>query len=379
MNVGVDRHLLAGHRVEREARRDFGDALRAARDHDELDRHEDRKDDQPDDQVSAHDELAERGNDRADRARRRARRQDQPRRRNVEREAKQRRDQQRRRERRELERIVDGDREQQHERRPEDVDAQQHVEQPRRQRHDQNADDRQQQGGEGVDRALARVHGPSGSPATARPRRPRRPRRSARGESARPYAPSRKSARASATFSTIGMPWRFARARARATRSLVGRAHEHARHGNARRPILERDGDVRRIGDDEGRLFETPPCRRAATPDAASAGGRARSRRPLLLSLRACALRSSSAACAATRCAPRRTRQPRNRIQPRTPPPRLRARPSTPPPRRRAAPMPASDAAALQTTNGAIAALAHAKAQRSSQRVRRASRARECA
>ncbi len=38
VHVGIDRHLLAGHRVEREARADFGDALRARRDHDELDR-----------------------------------------------------------------------------------------------------------------------------------------------------------------------------------------------------------------------------------------------------------------------------------------------------------------------------------------------------
>ena len=30
VNVGVDRHLLSGHRVEREASRNFGDALRAA-------------------------------------------------------------------------------------------------------------------------------------------------------------------------------------------------------------------------------------------------------------------------------------------------------------------------------------------------------------
>ena len=70
MNVGVDRHLFAGHRVEREASRDFGDALRAARDHDELNRHKDRKDDQPDDEISAYDERAERGNDRTNGPRR---------------------------------------------------------------------------------------------------------------------------------------------------------------------------------------------------------------------------------------------------------------------------------------------------------------------
>ena len=38
VQVGVDRHLLAGHGVEGEARRDFGDAPGALRDDDELDR-----------------------------------------------------------------------------------------------------------------------------------------------------------------------------------------------------------------------------------------------------------------------------------------------------------------------------------------------------
>ena len=36
-HLGVDGHLLAGHRVEHEARADLGDALRALRDDDELD------------------------------------------------------------------------------------------------------------------------------------------------------------------------------------------------------------------------------------------------------------------------------------------------------------------------------------------------------
>ena len=37
VEIGVDRHLLAGHRVQREARRDFGDAAGALRDDDEVD------------------------------------------------------------------------------------------------------------------------------------------------------------------------------------------------------------------------------------------------------------------------------------------------------------------------------------------------------
>ena len=39
--VGVDRHLLAGHGVEGEARRDFGDAARALGDDDEVHDHQD--------------------------------------------------------------------------------------------------------------------------------------------------------------------------------------------------------------------------------------------------------------------------------------------------------------------------------------------------
>ena len=59
VHVGIDRHLLSRHRVEREARGDLRDALRTARDDDELNGHEDRKDDQSDDQVAANDEIAE--------------------------------------------------------------------------------------------------------------------------------------------------------------------------------------------------------------------------------------------------------------------------------------------------------------------------------
>jgi hypothetical protein len=65
VHVGIDRHLLPGHRVERKAGGDFSDALGAARDHDELDRDEDRENDQPDDDVAAHHERAERRDDRA--------------------------------------------------------------------------------------------------------------------------------------------------------------------------------------------------------------------------------------------------------------------------------------------------------------------------
>ena len=57
VQVGVDRHLLAGHRVEREARADLGDASGAVGDDDELDHDQDQEDDEADDDVAADDEL----------------------------------------------------------------------------------------------------------------------------------------------------------------------------------------------------------------------------------------------------------------------------------------------------------------------------------
>ena len=62
-HVGVDGHLLAGHRVERESGRDLRDALRALGDHDELHDRDDEEDDGADDEVAAHDEVAERVDD----------------------------------------------------------------------------------------------------------------------------------------------------------------------------------------------------------------------------------------------------------------------------------------------------------------------------
>src|SRR4051794_17874042 len=57
--VGVDRHLLARHGVEREARRDLGDAPRAFRDDDEVHDDQDREHDDADDEVARHHEMAE--------------------------------------------------------------------------------------------------------------------------------------------------------------------------------------------------------------------------------------------------------------------------------------------------------------------------------
>ena len=63
VQVGVDRHLLAGHGVQGEARRDLGDAAGALGDDDEVDDDEDQEDDEADDVVAADDEVAERLDD----------------------------------------------------------------------------------------------------------------------------------------------------------------------------------------------------------------------------------------------------------------------------------------------------------------------------
>ena len=63
VEVGVDRHLLAGHRVEGEPGADLGDPLGALGDHDDLHDDQDQEDDQADDQRAADDEVAERVDD----------------------------------------------------------------------------------------------------------------------------------------------------------------------------------------------------------------------------------------------------------------------------------------------------------------------------
>ena len=60
VQIRIDAHLLAGQRVKCEARRDFGDANGAMVDDDILDSHEQNEDHHADDEVSAHDEIAER-------------------------------------------------------------------------------------------------------------------------------------------------------------------------------------------------------------------------------------------------------------------------------------------------------------------------------
>ena len=135
IQVGVDRHLLARHRVEREARADLGNALGAFRDDDEVDDDEDREHDQSDREVAADEEVAERLDHRAGRARAGvAVHQHDARRCDVQRQSQQGRDQQHRRKRREVERLDHLRGDQHHHQRDRDVDREQHIERERRQR-----------------------------------------------------------------------------------------------------------------------------------------------------------------------------------------------------------------------------------------------------
>ena len=63
VEIGVDAHLLAGHRVQGEARGHFRHAARALGDDDEIDDRQDDEDHQADDEVALHDELAEGGDE----------------------------------------------------------------------------------------------------------------------------------------------------------------------------------------------------------------------------------------------------------------------------------------------------------------------------
>ena len=97
--VGVDRHLLARHRIQAEPRGDLGDAAGSLGDDHEVHHQQDREDDQADHHVAAHQEAAERRDHMAGGERALvAVRQDQPRDGDVQRQAQQRGQQQQRRE-----------------------------------------------------------------------------------------------------------------------------------------------------------------------------------------------------------------------------------------------------------------------------------------
>ena len=140
--IGVDRHLLAGHRVQLEARRDFGDAARTLGDDDEVHDHQDREHDNSDDEIAAHHEIAEGLDDVAGRGRAlMAVRQDQPGGGDVERQPQHGRDQQHGRKRREFQRRLDEQRRHQDQDRQRDRDRQKQIEHDRGQRQDQHHQD----------------------------------------------------------------------------------------------------------------------------------------------------------------------------------------------------------------------------------------------
>ena len=63
IQIGINRHLLAGHRIQGEAGVDLGDASCALGDHKEVHDHQNRKNDETDHIVSANDKLAKGRND----------------------------------------------------------------------------------------------------------------------------------------------------------------------------------------------------------------------------------------------------------------------------------------------------------------------------
>ena len=63
VQIGIDRHLLTGHRVEGKACRNLRHALRALRDNDEVDNDENDEHDEPDHGIAADNKVAKRSND----------------------------------------------------------------------------------------------------------------------------------------------------------------------------------------------------------------------------------------------------------------------------------------------------------------------------
>ncbi len=145
VEVGVDRHLLAGHRVEGEPRADLGDAARTVGDDDELDDDQDQEDHQADDERAADDEVAEG----VDHLAGEAVRQHQPGRGHVEAEPEQGEDQQQRGEDREVERAAHVHRREQDDQGADDVQRDQQVEQRGRDRHHEQQDDAHDADGDG--------------------------------------------------------------------------------------------------------------------------------------------------------------------------------------------------------------------------------------
>jgi hypothetical protein len=137
VQVGVDRHLLARHRVEREPGPDFGDALGALRDDDELDDGEDEEDHGADHERPADRDLAERLDDLP--GVRLA--EDEARRGDVQAEPEERGHQEQAREDREVQGLLREHRGEQDQQRERDVHDDEHVEKRGRDRDDEQQDD----------------------------------------------------------------------------------------------------------------------------------------------------------------------------------------------------------------------------------------------
>ena len=165
VQVGVDRHLLAGHRVEREARGHFRDPPRALGDHHEVDDHQNDEDDDTDREVAAHEEVAERLDHLARRVRAgMAFEQHDARGRHVQRQAQQGREQQHARESGEVERLHRVHADEQHHHGKRDIEGEQQIQQKRRQRQNHHAEDHadQHRPGEGAQIGAAQGIRPSG-------------------------------------------------------------------------------------------------------------------------------------------------------------------------------------------------------------------------
>ena len=122
VQLRIDRHLLARHRVQDETRRHFRDAPGAFRHDDELNDDENPEDDEPDQQMPLHNVVAERADD----GPRLAVQQDSACRRDIQREPKQRGQQQHRWEHGEVERLLRPQRDQQQQDRQRQVEGEKH-------------------------------------------------------------------------------------------------------------------------------------------------------------------------------------------------------------------------------------------------------------
>ena len=144
VEVGIDGHLLAGHRVEGEAGGDFSDAPGALGDDHEVDDHQNGEDDNPDGVVATDEEMPEGVDHLPGRPRPgMAFEQHDARRGDVERQPQQRGDQQHRREHREIQRLHDVDGHQHDDHRDGDVEGEKDVEQEGRQRQHHHRQDQQ--------------------------------------------------------------------------------------------------------------------------------------------------------------------------------------------------------------------------------------------